>query len=153
MPGSASHSDVTRGADRQSGRVHSSAFEAEQNLAPALRGLARPVLDCQEPLLAAGGDANNYKRAKLVILAPKATVDAVSPDLDDWLVIERSVFPAVTLLGPFALETRDRIRRQPTFHRQVYLTLLCFCAPIASDVRFLRTKNLQLRLHSRRQLI
>ena len=39
-------------------------------------------------------------RAQLVVLAPKAAMDAVSPDIDDWLVIEGSVSPAVVLLGP-----------------------------------------------------
>jgi hypothetical protein len=67
---------------------------------------AHPVLDCQEPLLATGGDANNYKGAELFILAPKAAVDTVGPDIDDWLVIERSVFPAVVFLGPFAPSRR-----------------------------------------------
>ena len=66
----------------QVGRIHSSAFEAEQNLAPALRGLAHPVLDSQEPLLATGCDANNHKGAELIIFASKATVDAVGPDVD-----------------------------------------------------------------------
>ena len=97
-------------SDGQFGGIHSPAFEAEQNLAPALSGLAHPVLDCQEPLLATGRDPNNHKGAELVILAAKAAVDAVSPDVDDWLVIERSVFPAVVFLGPIALEPRDRIR-------------------------------------------
>jgi hypothetical protein len=60
----------------------------------------------QEPFLATGRDANNHKGAKLVILSAKATMDAVSPDIDNWLVIERSVFPAVVFLGPIALKTR-----------------------------------------------
>jgi hypothetical protein len=60
---------------------------------------------------ATGCNAHNNKGAKLVILTGKATVDAVSPDIDYWLVIERSVFPAVVFLGPIALKTRDRIRR------------------------------------------
>ena len=33
-------------ADGQFGRVQSSVFEAEQNLAPALREIAHPILDC-----------------------------------------------------------------------------------------------------------
>ena len=55
--------------DGQLGGIHSPAFEVEQNLAPALRGLAHPVLDGQEPLLATGRYANNHKGAELVILA------------------------------------------------------------------------------------
>jgi hypothetical protein len=92
--------------------IPSPAFEVEKNLVPALGGLAHPVFDRQEPFLATDRNANNYKGAKLVILAPKTTVDAISLNIDDWLVIERSVFPAVILLGPIALEARDHIRRQ-----------------------------------------
>ena len=94
-------------------RIHATAFEAEQNLTPALCGLAHPVFDRQEPFLATGCDANNDKGAELVILAPKAAVDAVGPDVNDGLVIQCSVFPAVVLLGPIALEAGDCIRRQP----------------------------------------
>ena len=83
--------------------IPSPAFEVEKNLAPALGGHARPVFDRQEPFLATGRNANNYKGAELVILAPKTTVDAISPNIDDWLVIERSVFPAFILLGPITL--------------------------------------------------
>jgi sulfatase modifying factor 1 len=66
-------------------------------------------MDRQEPLLATGRDPNNHKGAKLVILSAKATVDPVhwqsprrSPDMNDWLVIERSVFPAIVFRGPIA---------------------------------------------------
>ena len=92
--------------------MNAPAFEAEKYLAPALGALAHPVLDCQEPFLAKGGDANNDKGAELVILAPKAAVDAVGPDIDDGLIIESCLFPAVVFLGPIALEARDCIRRQ-----------------------------------------
>ena len=71
--------------DGQSGGIHSPAFEAEQNLAPALRRLSHPILDGQKALLAAGRDAKNYKGAELVVLAPKAAMEAVSPDIDNWL--------------------------------------------------------------------
>ena len=54
---------------------------------PALRRLSHPVLDGQKALLAAGRDAKNYKGAELVILAPKAAIEAVSPDIDDWFVV------------------------------------------------------------------
>ena len=71
--------NVTRRADGQLGGIHSPAFEAEQNLAPTLRGLAHPVFNGQEPLLAKGCHANNYKGAELVIFASKAAV-GVKPD-------------------------------------------------------------------------
>ena len=93
----------------QPGRVHSPAFEVQQNLAPALCGLTHPVLDGQEPLLATGRYANNHKGAELVIFAAKTAVDAVCPDIDDRLVIKRSVFPAIVFLSLIALEPRDRI--------------------------------------------
>jgi hypothetical protein len=63
--------------DGKFGRAHSSAFEAEQNLTPALRRPAHPIFDCQEALFATGRDANNHKRAELVVLAPKAAVNTV----------------------------------------------------------------------------
>jgi len=50
-------------SNRLFGGIHSPAFEAEQNLAPTLRGLAHPVLDSQEPLLATGRDPNSHKGA------------------------------------------------------------------------------------------
>jgi hypothetical protein len=43
------------------GGIHSLDFEAGQSLAPTLHGLAHPVLDSQEPLLATGRDPNNHK--------------------------------------------------------------------------------------------
>jgi len=46
-----------------------------------LRGPAHPILDSQEPLLATGCDANNYKGAELFILAPKATVERYAQKL------------------------------------------------------------------------
>ena len=99
-------------ADGKFGRVHSPAFEAEQNLAPALRGLAHPILNCQEAFLAAGRDPNNHKGAELVVLTAQAAMDAVSPDIDDWFVVQIRFFPAVVLLGPIPFEPRHRIRRK-----------------------------------------
>ena len=64
-------------SDGQLGRVHASIFAVEQNLTPALGGLANPILNCQEPFFATGRDANNHKGAKLVILSAKNAVDAV----------------------------------------------------------------------------
>ena len=63
--------------DSQFGRIHASTFEVKQNLAPALRGLAHPILNCQKSLLATGSYPNNNKGTELVILAPKAAVNAV----------------------------------------------------------------------------
>jgi hypothetical protein len=102
-----SHGTVS---DGQFGRVHSSAFEAKQDLAPTLDGLAHPILDCQEPFLTTSRYPNNHKGAQLVVLAPKAAMDAVSPDIDDWLVIKGSIPPAVVLLCSIALEPRHSIR-------------------------------------------
>jgi hypothetical protein len=90
-------------ADGQFWGIHSSAFEAEKNLTPALCGLAHPVLDGQKALFTTGCNAHNNKGAELVIFASKAAMDAVRPDIDNWLVIERSVFPVVVFLGPIAL--------------------------------------------------
>ena len=67
--------------------VHATAFEVEQNLSPTLGRLAHPVFDHQQALLTTGGDANNDKRAELVILSPKAAVNTVSPDIDDWFIV------------------------------------------------------------------
>lgn len=50
-------------SNRQFGGIHSPAFEAEQNLSPTLGGLAYPILDSQEPLLATSCDPNNHKGA------------------------------------------------------------------------------------------
>ena len=72
-------------SNRQFGGIHSPAFEAEQNFSPALGRLAHPVLDGQKVLFATGCNAHNNKGAKLVILSAKATVDAVSLDIDYWL--------------------------------------------------------------------
>ena len=83
--------------------VHATAFEVEQNLSPVLRRLAHPVFDRRQPLLTTGRDANNHNRAKLVILALKAAVNTVSPDLDDWLIVQICVSPAVVFVGPIAL--------------------------------------------------
>jgi hypothetical protein len=52
-----------------------------------LRRPAQPVFDSRQPLLTTGRDANNHNRAKLVILAPKAAVNTVSPDIDDWFIV------------------------------------------------------------------
>ena len=60
------------------------ASEAEKHLAPTLGGLAHPVLDSQEPLLATAGDANNYKGTELVILAPQAAVNTVHCPAGAW---------------------------------------------------------------------
>ena len=96
-------------SDSQFGGIHPLAFEPEQNLAPALSRLAYTVLDRQEAFLATGRDPNNHKGAELVIFAAKTAVDAVCPDIDDRLVIKRSVFPAIVFLSLIALEPRDRI--------------------------------------------
>jgi hypothetical protein len=77
----------------------------EQNLAPTLRGLAHPVLNGQEPLLATGCDANNHKGAELVIFASKAAVDAVGPDVDQRFIVQRGLSPVTVFVGPIALET------------------------------------------------
>ncbi len=82
--GPKSHGTVS---NRQFRYPHATAFKVEQNLAPALRGLAHPVLNGQEPFLATGCDPNNHKGAELVVLAPKAAVDTVSPDVDQGLVL------------------------------------------------------------------
>ena len=94
------HGTVSGG---QFGNIHSLAFEARQNLTPALRRLAQPIFDCQKALLATGRDAKNYKRTELVFLAPKAAVNTVSPDIDDWLVVQMCVSSAVIFVGPIAL--------------------------------------------------
>ena len=86
--------------------IHSPAFEVEKNLAPALGGLPHPVFDRQEPFLATGRYANNYKGAELVILAPKATVDAISPDINQWFLVQRSFSPAIIFGCPAPLEAR-----------------------------------------------
>jgi hypothetical protein len=96
-------------SDGQFGSIHSPAFEAEQNLTPALGGLAHPVLNGQEPLFATGCDANNDKGAELVVLASKAAVDAVSPDVDQRFIVQLCFSPAVVFLGPITLKPRDRI--------------------------------------------
>ena len=67
--------------------INSPAFEVEWHLAPALRGLAHPTLDGQEPFVATGRYANNYLGIELVMLTPKDTVDAVSSVIDQLLVI------------------------------------------------------------------
>jgi hypothetical protein len=40
-----------------------------------------------------GRDPNNNKGAELIILAPKAAVDTVGPDIDDGLIIESRRIP------------------------------------------------------------
>ena len=82
--------------------VHATAFEVEQNLSPVLRRSAHPVFDRRQPLLTTGRDANNHNRAKLVILAPKAAVNTVSPDIDDWFIVKICISPAVVFVGPIA---------------------------------------------------
>ena len=72
---------------------------------------AHPVFDRQQALLTTGRDANNDKRAELVILAPKAAVNTVSPDLDYWFIVQICVSPAVVFVGPIALEPRHGIGR------------------------------------------
>ena len=57
--------------------LHSSTLKLEQNLTPALSALAHAILNPQEPFLATGRNANNYKGAELVILSPKSAVDTV----------------------------------------------------------------------------
>ena len=83
--------------------VYATAFVVEQTLSPALLRLAHPVFDHQQALLTTGRDANNDKRAELVILAPKAAVNTVSPDLDYWFIVQICVSPAVVFVGPTAL--------------------------------------------------
>ena len=39
-------------------------------------------------------------------------MDAISPDVDDWLAIERCALPGIVFHGPIPLEPRDRICRQ-----------------------------------------
>jgi len=86
------------------GAVNPRLLSVSKNLAPALSRLAPPILNGQEPFLATRRYANNYKGAELVILAPKAAVDTVSPDIIDRLVTQRSLSPAVVLFCPIALE-------------------------------------------------
>jgi len=88
--------------DGQFWGTHSPALEAEKDLAPALGGLAHPVFNRQEPFLATGRNANNYKGAELIILAPKAAMDAISPDIDDWFIVKICISPAVVFVGPIA---------------------------------------------------
>ena len=85
--------------------VHATAFEVEQNLSPTLVGLAHPAFDRQQALLAMGRHTKNHKNAELVILSPKAVVKTVSPDIDNWLVVQICVSPAVVFFGPIALTT------------------------------------------------
>ena len=73
--------------------------------------LAHPVFDRQQALLTTGRDANNDKRAELVILSPKAAVNTVSPDIDDWFIVKICVSLAVVFLGPFAFEPQYDIGR------------------------------------------
>ena len=64
--------------------------------------LAHPVFDRQQALLTTGRHTNNHKRAELVILAPKAVVNTVSPDIDDWFIVKICISPAVVFVGPIA---------------------------------------------------
>jgi len=84
--------------------VHATAFEVEQNLSPTLGGLAHPVFDCQEPLLTTSRHTNSHKSAELVILAPKAALNTVSPDIDQGFIVQICVSPAVVFFGPIALK-------------------------------------------------
>ena len=96
-------------SDSQFGGIHPPTFEAEQNLAPALSGLAHSVLDRQEPLLATSCHTNNYKGAELVVGAAQAAMNTVSPDINDWLIVQRSFSPAIILGCPTSLEARHRV--------------------------------------------
>ena len=104
------HGTVPNG---QLGRIHLSTFEAKQNLAPTLGGLAHPVLDCLKAFLATGCYPNNHKGAELVSLAPKAAVDTISPDVDDWLIVQFRFSPAVVFCGPIALKPRTVFAENP----------------------------------------
>ena len=64
-------------ANGQLGRIHPSAFKAEENLPPALRTFAHAVLNCHKSLLATGSYPINNKGTELVILASKAFAIAV----------------------------------------------------------------------------
>ena len=90
--------------DGQLGCVHSPIFETEKNLTPALGAFTHAVLNRQKPLLATSCYSNNYKGAELVIFAAKAAVNAVCPDINDRLVIKRSVLPVIVFLRPITLE-------------------------------------------------
>ena len=57
--------------------VHATAFEAEQNLTPALCRLALPIFDCQQALLTTGRHTNNQKSSEFVILSPMAGVNTI----------------------------------------------------------------------------
>ena len=85
----------------------------QQHLAPALGGLAHPVLDGQEVFLAAGVHANDHQHAQPLALAAKGAVDAVRPQVHP-LVVEPPPAPLAVLLVPAALEPTDDVRRQPT---------------------------------------
>ena len=90
--------------------VHATAFEVEQNLSPFLWRPAHLVFDRRQPLLTTGRNVKNHNRAKLVILAPKAAVNTVSPDIDDWFIVKICVSLAVVFVGPILPTARNRIR-------------------------------------------
>ena len=91
--------------------VHATAFEAEQNLTPALCRLAHPIFDCQQPFLTTSRHTNNHKGAKLVVFASKADVNTISPDVDQGFIVRCFFSPAVVFLSPFAHEPRHGIGR------------------------------------------
>ena len=95
------------------GRVHSSLFEIEKDFTPALGGLAHPVLNGQELFLPTGIYTDHDEGAEFVVFTAQATVDAVSPDIDPLVIVQRPVSPAIVFICPIPLEPRHRVRRQP----------------------------------------
>ena len=90
-------------SDGQFRRIHATVLELDQNLAPALSAFAHAVLNRQKLLFATGRHPNDNKGTELVILTPKAAVNAVSPDVDDWFVVHFRRPPVIVFVGPIAL--------------------------------------------------
>ena len=84
-------------SDAWLGPVHSPAFKVEQNLAPALSGLTNTILNGQKQLLAIDYHHNNQTGAQLVIVSAQAAADTVRPYINDRLLGERSILPAIIL--------------------------------------------------------
>ena len=75
--------------------------------------LAHAIFNGEKFLLTTGVYTNNNKGAKLVLLATQTTVNAVRPDIDPLIVIQRLIPPAFIFAGPNALEARYCVRRKP----------------------------------------
>jgi hypothetical protein len=91
-----------KGADFQFRHVHSAVFEFEEDLTPALGRLAHAIFNGEKFLLTTAVYTNNNKGTKLVLLSTQTTVNAVRPDIDPLIVIQRFIPPAFIFSGPNA---------------------------------------------------